>query len=97
MPVDGLPPSEIISNLGAAVKQLRLENNWSRQTLSIRSGVPESSIKRFETVGHIGLASLVDIAIALDRAEEIQGLFQPKRIPSIKEIDSRKLRKRGSQ
>ena len=90
-------PQEIMNGLGSAIRSLRLAKNWSRGTLAARSGVPESSIKRFELTGQIGLGSLVEISIALDRADELQKLFLQRSIPTIREMDAIKTRLRGSK
>lgn len=90
------PPEQILIDLGTRAKEARLRLNMSRKTLSDRSGVPESSIKRFEATGLIGTASFVDILIALDRVEEFDALFVNAAIPTIRELD-RKKRQRGRQ
>lgn len=90
-------PQEILLGIGNSIRTLRLSKNWSRTTLSARSGVPESSIKRLELTGNIGLASLLEITLALDRADELQKLFQQIAIPSIRELDAIKTRRRGTK
>ncbi len=69
--------------------------NLSRESLSVRSGVPEPSIKRFELTGEISLKSLVNIAMVLSAETEFLRLFASERTPSIDEIVSAKTRKRG--
>jgi transcriptional regulator with XRE-family HTH domain len=92
------PPGLLLSELGNRAKLARLRLNLSRQTLSERSGVPASSIKRFETTGLIGSASLVDILFALDRLDELTHLFDTTAVPTIAELDSEKHRRqRGRQ
>ena len=90
------PPEQVLIGLGERAKEARLRLNLSRKTLADRSGVPESTIKRFETTGLIGTASLVDILIALDRVEELDRLLSASAIPSIRELESKK-RRRGRQ
>jgi transcriptional regulator with XRE-family HTH domain len=82
------PPGQILVSLGARAKKSRLRMNWSRKTLAERSGVPESTIKRFELTGLIGTSGLVDLALALDRGEEMDKMFTHEHVPSIREIDS---------
>lgn len=88
------PPAALLEDLGTRAKDARLALGWTRKTLATRAGVPEATIKRFETTGRIGTASLIDIAIALDCAEAFESLFAPKPIASIAELETRR-RKRG--
>lgn len=88
------PPEQILSELGSRAKQVRLALNLSRQSLAERSGVPASTIKRFETTGLIGSASLVDILFALDRLDELTQLFAAVEVPTIAQLDQAQ-RKRG--
>lgn len=88
------PPEQILSELGHRAKQARLGLNLSRQSLAERSGVPASTIKRFETSGLIGSASLVDILFALDRLDELGQLFGAVDVPTIAQLDQAQ-RKRG--
>ncbi len=81
------PPEQVLSELGHRAKLVRLRLNLSRQTLAQRSGVPASTIKRFETTGLIGSASLVDILFALDRLDELAHLFGAAEVPTIAELD----------
>ena len=88
-------PADILTDLGRRAKEARLALGWTRGTLAERSGVPEATIKRFETCGQIGTAALVDLAIALDGVVAFEHLFAPMPIQSVSEITHRK-RKRGS-
>lgn len=87
-------PRQILIDVGARAKEARLRLNMSRETLSDRSGVPASSIKRFEGTGLISLTSLVDILIALDRVADLDCILSQSLIPSIQELNI-KTRKRG--
>lgn len=92
------PAGQLLSELGQRAKQARLRLNLSRQTLAERSGVPASSIKRFENTGHISLASLIDIMLVLDRQDELEHLFMANPVPRIRELDlGQHLRQRGRQ
>ena len=44
-------PEAVRKRIVARAKARRLAENLSRRSLSARSGVPESTIKRFETTG----------------------------------------------
>ncbi len=63
----GIYPSDIQMQLSADIKYARLHiKGWKRSTLSEKSGVPVSTIKRFETTGAISLQQLLMLAHALD-------------------------------
>lgn len=83
-----IPPQQVLTELGERAKAARLRLNLSRKTLADRSGVAASSIKRFETTGQISSASLVDLLFALDRVDELGGLFAANTVPTIRELDA---------
>lgn len=87
-------PVEILRDIGCRAKDARLVLGWTRKTLSVRSGVPEPTIKRFETTGLIGTEALVNIALALDMSLGLNALFEAKPIQSINEAMTNK-RRRG--
>ncbi|NIF24348.1 MULTISPECIES: helix-turn-helix domain-containing protein [Pantoea] len=89
-------PTEIASGIGQNVLKLRLAKNLSRKTLAQRSGVSESSIKRFETSGTISLSSLILLAIALDEITPVAQLFQSVPPRTIEELNNRH-RQRGTR
>lgn len=89
-------PSQAAVRIAGKLKARRLDENLSRKTLAERSGVPEATIKHFETTGQIALVSLLKLAFVLDNLEDFDGLFQPKPVLSIDQI-SRKPRVRGTK
>jgi len=88
------PPGLILKQLGERAKQMRLAQNLSRNSVCERSGIPLSTLKRFETTGLIGTEQLVALAIALGPIDDISYLFAPKPIISIDQLAQPK-RKRG--
>ena len=68
-------PRQLKKQIALQAKKKRLEKNLSRETLSIKSSVPTSTIKRFETIGDIGLDALLRIALVLDSLNEFSQLF----------------------
>lgn len=68
-------PAELAREVGENARSLRLSKNLSRKTLALKSGVSESSIKRFETSGAITLEALILLATALGNLDEIPRLF----------------------
>ncbi len=89
-------PSQAAFRIAGKLKSRRLEENLSRKTLAERSGVPEATIKHFETTGQIALVSLLKLAFVLDSLDEFDALFLPKPVLSIDQI-SRKPRVRGTK
>ncbi|MGV8918984.1 MAG: helix-turn-helix domain-containing protein [Pseudomonas sp.] len=89
-------PGEIALQIANNVKRLRLGKNLSRRTLAEKSGVPESTIKRFETTGKISLDALLLIATSLGEAEQLAALFTTPSIHSISELKNHE-RSRGRQ
>jgi transcriptional regulator with XRE-family HTH domain len=87
-------PEDTTHALAERVKLSRLAENFSRKSLSERSGVSEASIKRFETTGEIALLALLKLAYALGSMQEFDKVFAPKEIISIKDI-TKKQRARG--
>ncbi len=95
---DPYPLQMTMQQLAAHVKARRLERKISTKTLAEMSGVPASSIQRFELKHAISLESFVKIAKALGYSEEImQLLSQPKytTMEELIEITKNKSRKRG--
>ena len=89
-----MTPHEMALSISERAKSARLSENFSRKTLAERSGVTESSLKRFEQTGQISFTSLLKIAFVLDRIDDFGEIFQPRQEVSLAEI-SRKTRERG--
>ena len=80
------------------LKARRLEKKLSTKSLSAMSGVPASTIQRFELKHSISLESYVKLAKALGYTEEVmQLLSEPKydTMEELLEINKNKTRKRG--
>lgn len=58
---------------------IRKRRKISQQRLSVLSGVPYASIRRFEKSGDISLASLIKICLSLQLYDDIDNLFNHKR------------------
>ncbi|WP_426205595.1 helix-turn-helix domain-containing protein [Pseudomonas sp. TWP3-1] len=87
-------PAEIARTVGENAKTLRLSKNLSRKTLAEKSGVSESTIKRFEATGVVTLEALILMATALDELTSVTRLFKPEHPNSLEELKNAK-RKRG--
>lgn len=68
-------------------RRRRVEKNITRQRVAELSGVPLSTVARFEQKGLIAFESLVKLAIALGYAGEIRGLFGEAKFDTIDELD----------
>jgi len=97
-------PRSFQEDLAERFRHLRLFRNLKRATIAKMSGVPESSIKRFETSGEISLRSLLQLAHVLNALDEFDSLFCLPEAASLKEIEEREKmmekvlsRKRGRQ
>ena len=89
---------EVAQTLAGRVKKLRLQKKWKRSTLAERSGVSESSLRRFEQTGKISLENFLKLLSALGRLDEMDELVQPPAVQSIDDLAKRKqkLPQRGS-
>ena len=93
-----LTPQEMQSIIAGKVRAKRLELNLSQQTLSARSGVSYSSLKKFERTGQISLGSLLKLALPLGCMDDFNTLFahkQPETALSLDELIEDETRKRG--
>ena len=90
---------DILKRLSGNCRLRRLERNMSQKTLSQTSGVPLSTIQRFEHTGEISLVSFVKIVRVLGYAEEMMELIGKPKYSSLDEmvrINKNRSRKRGT-
>ena len=90
---------DILKRLSGNCRLRRLEKNMSQKSLSETSGVPLSTIQRFEHTGEISLASFAKIVRVLGYAEDMMGLIGKPKYASLDEmvkINKNKGRKRGT-
>ncbi len=88
---------EVMQEIAARVKAIRLEQNLSQEGLSLRSGVSLGSLKRFERTGEISLKSLIEISVSLGVMEDFDKMFvKDTNIESLFNKKEPKIRKRGS-
>ena len=95
---DPYPLQITMQRLAENLKARRLEKKLSTKSLAEISGVPASSIQRFELMHTISLESYVKLAKALGYSEEImQLLAEPKydTMEELLEINKNRTRKRG--
>ena len=95
---DPYPLEVTMRRLAENLKARRLEKKFSTKTLAQMSGVPASSIQRFELKHSISLESYVKIAKALGYSEDIMNLLsEPKydTMEELLEINKNSTRRRG--
>lgn len=95
---DPYPLQVTMKRLAENLRTRRLEKKLSTKSLAEMSGVPASSIQRFELKHAISLESYVKLAKALGYSEEImQLLAEPKydTMEELLEINKNRTRKRG--
>ncbi len=73
----------------ASARKRRLALNISQKTLAEQSGVPLSTLKRFEQSGEVSLKTLLDIASGLDALEEFGDLFPEPEAMSLDQLETR--------
>lgn len=103
--IDNILSFDIVSPEGKAkalaerVKTRRLEMNLTQEGLSVRSGVPLATYRRFERTGKVSLDGLLHIAYALDALDDFDQLFASRKYASLDEaLDAdQKNRKRGKR
>ena len=89
---------DVARTLAGRAKTLRLQKKWKRATLAARSGVSESSLRRFEQTGKVSLENFLNILLALGRLDEMHELLQPPAARTIEDLMKKKekLPQRGS-
>ena len=95
-PISG---NDILLRLSGNCRMRRLEKNMSQKALSDTSGVPLSTIQRFEHTGETSLSSFVKIGRVLGYAQELLDLMSKPKYNSLDEmvkINKNKSRKRGT-
>lgn len=88
----------IMKIVAGNAKRRRLEKGWTRKYLYEMSGVPVSTIAKFERDCTISLASYISIAKALGYSEGVKKLMSEPLFSTMSElntINSNKNRRRG--
>lgn len=81
-------PSSVQEKIRLSARGLRLVHNMTQQALAEKSGVPLSTLKRFEQSGEISLAALLAIAGALGALDAFENLFLKPAAASLEELES---------
>jgi transcriptional regulator with XRE-family HTH domain len=78
-------PGELCHLIGRRAKERRLALGMRQADLSVRSGVPLSTLRRFES-GEGSLETLARVAFALSAEREFHNLFPPHDARSLDEV-----------
>ena len=78
---------DIAQQIAESFRKRRVEKNITRQRISELSGVPLSTVARFEQKGRIAFESLVGLAMALGYAQDVRALFGSSKFDTMEELD----------
>ena len=79
-------PYEMCAAAAKRFRDMRKAKNITIKALSEASGVPYSTIRRFESRGEISFHALVKMTSALGEDAQIAALFSEETPPSIEEV-----------
>ena len=80
-------PEDIAMQVAENFRRRRVEKNITRQRVAELSGVPLSTVARFEQKGLIAFDSLVSLAMAIGFTAEVKGLFGTPKFSTMAELD----------
>ena len=78
---------DIMMQVAENFRKRRVEKNITRQRIAELSGVPLSTVARFEQKGLIAFESLIKLAMALGYTSEIKDLFSAPKFDTMEELD----------
>ena len=78
---------DIAQQVAESFRKRRVEKNITRQRISELSGVPLSTVARFEQKGLIAFESLIKLAMALGYAPDVRSLFDTSKLDTMEELD----------
>lgn len=83
-----MSPSEAQRLIAENIREHRLQRNLTQQELSSRSGVPLSTLRKFEQQGVLSLESLLKILMVLGMLDNVVNATKIEEIPftSIDEV-----------
>lgn len=79
--------ADIMIQVAEIFRRRRVEKNITRQRIAELSGVPLSTVARFEQKGLISFESLIKLAMALGYTSEIKNLFSAPKFDTMEELD----------
>lgn len=78
---------DIVRQIADDFRKRRVEKNVTRKRISELSGVPLSTVARFEQKGCIAFESFVKLAIALGYVSDIRNLFGASKFNTMAELE----------
>lgn len=78
---------DIARQVAGNFRKRRVEKNITRLRIAELSGVPLSTVARFEQKGLISFESLVRLAMALGYTAEVKNLFGASKFDTMEELD----------
>lgn len=78
---------DIARQVAENFRKRRVEKNITRQRMAELSGVPLSTVARFEQKGLIAFESLIKLAMALGYTSEMKNLFGTSKFDTMEELD----------
>ena len=78
---------DIMMQVAENFRKRRVEKNITRQRIAELSGVPLSTVARFEQKGLIAFESMIKLAMALGYTAEIRDLFSAPKFDTMEELD----------
>ena len=78
---------DIMMQVAENFRKRRVEKNITRQRIAELSGVPLSTVARFEQKGLIAFESLIKLAMALGYTTDIRDLFSAPKFDTMEELD----------
>lgn len=78
---------DIMMQVAENFRKRRVEKNITRQRIAELSGVPLSTVARFEQKGLIAFESLIKLAMALGYTSEIKDLFSAPKFDTMEELN----------
>lgn len=79
--------TEVAVQIAENFRKRRVEKNITRKHIAELSGVPLSTVSRFEQNGLISLESLIKLAMALGYTADIRNLFGAPKFDTMEELD----------
>jgi transcriptional regulator with XRE-family HTH domain len=79
-------PSELLDELGLAIRARRLGHNWSQDEAARKAGMGVRTWRRMEAHGQATIENLVNAAIALRCEERLRELFPAPAARSMDEL-----------
>ncbi|MDA9589766.1 helix-turn-helix domain-containing protein [Opitutales bacterium] len=79
---------ELLRELVERCRDARLRQNLTQAEVAARAGIPLSTYRRFEQVGHLSLERFVGVLHALNQVENLEQFLQPPPVRDLRELES---------